>query len=70
MSARVLDGDPAEIEAALDALADRAVVTSEAFGEPGVFIRTDAHTWHGSGSLRPYKSRHLARYCAPLVVIR
>ncbi|NIL77670.1 hypothetical protein [Rhodococcus sp. B10] len=59
-----------EIEAALDALPGRAVVTCNAFDEPGVWIRTRPQEWHGSGLVHARTSRYLARYCAPLQVIR
>lgn len=66
----VLDGDPEEIEAALDALPDRAVVTCDAINEQSVWIRTAPGQWHGSGLVMAKSSRYLARYCSPLMVVR
>lgn len=85
MSVRVVVPDPrvldpkeltvAEIAAALDALPDRAVVTSEAGGKFEVFLKAEmvscaAFRWYSAGSLVGQTSELLARYAAPLVVIR
>ncbi|RRQ26275.1 hypothetical protein DK926_18685 [Rhodococcus sp. Eu-32] len=78
---RTLDPDKMsfeEIEAALDSLPVRAVVSCDAVDEPGVFIKPDpaewptlpAGSWMGAGSLKPYTSRLVARYCGKLTVLR
>ena len=48
----------------------RPVVTCESLLEPGAFIRVNADKWYGAGNPKPFTSRYLAWYCAPLTVIR
>lgn len=76
---RVLDGDPGEIEAALDALPVGSIVESSAEAvadqEPRAWAREsngmsrDHVGWRGTGRMTMFGSDYLAKYCAPLVVI-
>lgn len=71
----VLVGPPAEVEAALDALPVRAVVTSESLFSFDVFLKesqvsTRGSAWYQAGFSSPIESGVLARNYLPLVVIR
>lgn len=74
---QVLDGDPARIEGALDALEAGRIVESspEAVtdGECRAWARevdfTGALVWRGTGSLLAKSSGFLAKRCAPLTVV-
>lgn len=71
----VLDGDPVDVAAALDALPDRAVVTSEKLVSFDMFLKqpqvsTRGSAWYQAGFAAPIDSGFLARNYSPMVVLR
>lgn len=76
---RILDGDPTDIEKALDALPTGAIVKSS----PEAIRHQEAHiwvresnpmmlghiAWRGTGKTTLHGPNYLAKYCAPLTVI-
>lgn len=70
----ILDGDPDDIEKALAALPAGSIVT-DPDDRYGVFLKaemvcTSDHAWYKTGFLSPTPSRYLARYHAPLTILR